>query len=173
MKKLLYTAVIALIFVPATLAATPGKFLRFEMTETESGASPTEVNVRIPLSLLNVFSDQIDEAISEVELENEGLDLRIIWEEIRAAGPNEYVEINQEGTHLKISTTETHVQIEATEDDREITASFPLALGDLIFQYGDQETTDLIAALSEFTDQDLFTIDGDGIQARAWIETAE
>ncbi|MDJ0840543.1 MAG: hypothetical protein QNK37_28800 [Acidobacteriota bacterium] len=170
MKKLIATALTALLFMPATLAGE-NKFLRFELTDY-STATPTEVKVRIPLSLLAAFSEKFDEAISEVEFDDRDIDFKEIWKEVRAAGPNEYVEVNTEETKLKISTTETHVNVKATGENGEtVTASVPLELGDLLFGYGDRTADDLIEALGNFTDQDLLTVEGEKMEARAWIET--
>ena len=170
MRKTLITTALALILVPAALAQE-NTFLRFEMVAYETDEAPTEVKLRIPLSLIAAFDTQIDEAIEEVRMHNENLDLRAIWAEVRAAGPNEYVYVNSEDTKLNISTTETHVRILATDDEnREITALIPLALGDLLFGSDQSNAQELIAVLATFTDQDLLTIEGDGIDARAWIE---
>lgn len=170
MRKTLTIALMALMITPAALAQEA--FLRFEMISYESGESPTEVKLRIPLSLISAMSSQIEEAISEVEMEHDNIDLRVLWAEIRAAGPNDYVEINSEDTKLKISTTETHVRIVASDDElQQVTAEIPLALGDLLFGSPDDiSVEELIATLSTFTDQPLLTVEGDRIEASAWIE---
>ncbi|MDJ0838083.1 MAG: hypothetical protein QNK37_16325 [Acidobacteriota bacterium] len=170
MKKVFVAALTALFFLPTLTAAEAAKFLRFEMVET-SNETPTEVKLRIPLSLLAAFTEKIDEAVAEVELNDQDIDFKAVWDEVRAAGPNEYLEINSEDTYLKVTTTETHVKVDATGDNGEaVTASFPLALGDLLFSYGDLSSGDLLNELAQMTGQDLLTLEGDTVSARAWVE---
>ena len=170
MKKLFVTAIATLMFLPTLTAAEAGKFLRFELVET-SKETPTEVKIRIPLTLLGAFTDKIDEAIAEVELEDQDIDFKAVWEEVRNAGPNEFVEVTSDDTHLKVSTTETHVVVDATGDNGEtVSASIPLALGDLIFSYGEMSSADLLNELAQMTGQELLSVKGDTVNATAWIE---
>jgi hypothetical protein len=119
MKKSIIAATVALMIAPTALAGSA--FIRFEMIEYKNDEAPTEVKMRIPLSLFSALSGQINEAISEVELENEDFDLRAIWAEVRAAGPNEYVTVNSEDARIRIATTETHVEIQATDEEGHVT----------------------------------------------------
>jgi hypothetical protein len=169
MKRLLIAATAALMIAPVTLAQA-NTFIRFEMIQYEMDAEPTEVKLRIPLSLVAAFGTQIDEAISQVEMESQEIDFRAIWAEVRAAGPNEYVTVNSEDTQLQIATTDYHVTVDATDDKGHmVKAKIPLALGDLLFG-SPMDTQTLIDTLATFTDQDLLTVEGDRIEARAWIE---
>ena len=169
MKRFLVAVVAALTIAPVALAQS-NTFIRFEMIQYETDGEPTEVKLRIPLSLVAAFGTQIDEAISEVEMESHDIDFRAIWAEVRAAGPNEYVTVNSDDTQLRIATTDTHVRVNATDDDgHTVNAKIPLALGDLLFG-NDLDAESLVATLATFTDQDLLTVEGDRMEARAWIE---
>jgi len=171
MRKSLFTAFLTLTLAPG-LFAGEGKFFRFEMTETESNGTPTEVKVRIPLSIVGAMSSQIEEAFEQANFEVQEMDVREIWAEVREAGDNEFVEINQDGAHIKVSTEGEFllVSVEENENDQTINIKVPLSLGDLIFAEEGPDVEALLEELSNFTDVELFSIESEKVNAKAWIE---
>ena len=171
MKKLLFTALLTLMIAPGLLAGD-GKFFRFEMTETESNGTPTEIKVRVPLSIVGAMTSQIEEAFEQVDFEGQELNIKELWAEVRAAGDNDFIEIDKEGAHIKVSTEGDFllVSVEENESDQTINVKVPLSLGDLLFAEGGPDVDGILEELSNFTDVELFTIESEKVNAKAWIE---
>lgn len=172
MKKVLLSLMIAAVTVPAVFSAEPQRFLRFEMTAQENGEGPTRVNVRVPLALISVLSNQFDEVLDEIHYEDQDIDWMSIWNEVKEIGPNEYVEVNTDDTYLRITTTDDTIVIVANDKDSNefgsIEAEIPMALVDAIL--GGINGEDLADALASFEGEELFSVTGDKLNARAWVE---
>jgi len=173
MKKSILS-LMTLLFLAAYSMAGEGKLIRVTIQE-QSGEVPNDIKLNLPLSMLKSLSPQIQQAIEEAlengEVDGHRIDFRSIWNEVRAAGPNDYVEVNGENGHIKVRTTDTHLEIHVTENDgNQLTARVPLALGDAIF---DTEAfanfDDLYELLANFQG-DLLTVVGDEVNVRVWVE---
>ena len=172
MRKLLVTVLTALFATPILLAGDgAGKFLRFEMIEYKTDGEPTEIRVRIPLSMIAAFRGPIDEALAEIDFDGHEIDFRDVWEKVRETGDNEYADIRQDDAEIKVATEGEYVivKVHQKKGGQKITAKIPMALGDLLF--GSRASTEeLIEALADFDGEDLFTMEGDNMEMRAWID---
>ena len=168
MKKLA-TALMTLLFAIPFVAAGDGQFIKFELTETSKSETPTEVKLSLPFSMLEALRPQFEKALSEIEFDGHEIDLKAIWQEVKNTGPNDYVEVRDEQGTVLVSTTATHIVIKIDHDEK-MNISVPLALGDAFLggqQINFDEVLDTLMALKG---QDLLTISGDTVNARAWIE---
>jgi len=166
MKKLIFATLTMLLTAQFSLAQS--SFLKFELVDNTSGDTPTEVKVSIPLGMLEAMRPTFDDAMGHVEFEQHGVNLREIWQEVQAAGPNEYVNITEGDQTVRVSTTDTHIVVQV-EGDENINLTIPLALGDAILGGENVDFDQVMEALNGMNGQDLLTITGD-ITARAWIE---
>ncbi len=175
MKRALLTALIAGLAAQLAFASGPAKVFRMELVETKSGEEPTEVKLRVPLSLVRAMAPKLQEALNDADFEAKGINFREVWQEVRDAGPNHYVEVKHEDGTFNVSTTETHLLIEADEENEgKVNIKVPLALGDLLFNLEQPiDVEEALDALSNMEGQDLIVITGDHINMRAWIESAE
>ena len=170
-KAFIFTALFAMLTAPLALAGE-GKLLCFDLVSYEE-ETPTEIKLRLPLSLLKSFTPAVQNALDQVQMEHKQVDLREIWREVRATGPNNYVEINQDHTKVLVATSETHLKIRfSSKKEGDITAEIPLEVGDILFAAeGEADVEALIEALTELSDQgDLLTIEGAQVEGRAWIQ---
>ena len=169
------STLITLMFCMSQTALAADPMLHVEMRVTEEGqAEPIEINLNIPFGLLRSMAPNVQEHIGEINLgEHESVDLQAIWQEIRNAGPNNYVDIKSEDADVVVSTTESHVNIDVTSaEEGNIKIRVPLALGDLLFANANLEEIDieeLIDSLSEM-EGDLVTIEGDRVNGRVYID---
>ncbi len=169
--KTLASMFIALFAATLVFASNPPKFFRLELVEYSS-EEPTEVKLRIPFTMVSALRPTLQDALDDVHLGDEDIDLRAIWEEVKAVGPHDFLEVKSKDGDFKVSTTQTHLVILAEEtDEGAVTIRFPLSLGELLL--GARENVDvdlLLEELAKFTDEDLMTIEGDRMELRAWIE---
>ncbi len=168
MKKKILAAFTLLLTASFALAADP--FIKFELKDFSSGETPTEVKISLPFGMLEALKPTIDNALNEVELHDNEIDLRAIWQEVKNAGPNEYVSIKDGDKSVQVATTETHIVIKVDEDGEDINVTIPLALADALLGQEHPDFDKVIDTLLEFRGQDLLTITGSKIEARAWIE---
>ncbi len=164
MKKFIFAMLTMLL---AQAAFAQNYFLKCELIENDDNA-PTEIKLSIPLGLLEAMKPSFDEAIGHAKLETHGVNLREIWEQIRNAGPNEYVNINSDDQNVRVSTTETHIVVDV-EGDENIHLTVPLAVVEAIFGGDNIDFDQMIDALVGMAGQDLLNITGD-VTARAWVE---
>lgn len=160
-----------LIFSSLLALANEPKMLHVDMRIIEDEAEPVSIQLNFPISLVQTMAPNITEALENVETEGKDVDLRAIWRDVRAAGPNEYVNVNKSDVHIKVSTTATEVRIEIdSEEQGLIKVTMPLALGDLILGGQGNVTVEQIMASLENWQGDLVTITGDKVNGRVWID---
>lgn len=169
MRKTIIAAFTFALLSTAVLAEET-RFLSVDMTITEQG-EPISVKVNLPLTVVSSFLPQINEALEHADLEEHNVDLKNIWSEIRAAGPNEYVNIEQADGHVVVSTDDDNVTISVEHpEEGQLKVVIPLALGDLILgEEGASTPEDILAALEEW-EGDLVNITGDKVNGRVWIQ---
>ena len=153
---------------PAVLASSP--IIRIEVKEY-SNSEPTDVKLSIPASMLEAFRPAFEEAIADIDIDGQELDLRGIWQEVRAAGPNEYVTINDGRESLSVSTTETDLVIQVFEDG-EVDANIriPLEIGDLLLGGDTVDMDGLMDLLDSMRGLDLIRVDSNDADIRIWVE---
>ncbi len=171
MKKSLI-GFVTLLFV-MTHAVAGEYMLRIEMNVQEGEGDPTTISMSLPAGLLHSFAPQVQEVLNDVDLEEQELNLRQIWQEIRDAGPNNFVEVKGQDGNVLVSTDATHLKVDVdTRDEGEIKLRIPLELGDLFFNNDLQNLNvdEIISRLGDLVGEDLVTITGDKINGRVWVE---
>lgn len=162
----------ALIFSSLMAMATDPKLLHVDLrVHEDEGGEPVSIQLNFPISLIQTMAPNINEALQNVEMESKNVDLRAIWRDVRAAGPNEYVNVNKSDAHIRVSTTETQVTIDIdSEEEGTIKVTMPLALGDLILGGSGNVTAEQVLASLENWQGDLVTISGDKVNGHIWID---
>ena len=166
MKKTL-TLLIALITASFAMATEP--MLHIEMTENSGGGEPTEIRVNLPLTMLNAMGQQFDQALNEINIDGQEIDLREIWEQIKNAGPNEYVNIRSDEGTVVVSTDGTYINITVDEGDEHVEVKIPYAVAEILLGSEQPDLEALIDALTSMQG-DLLTITGTEVNGRIWID---
>ena len=144
--------------------------VEFENMEDES----MSMNMTLPVTFIQSLQPQIEQFLSQLEVEGQEIDLPAVWASLKDAGPTEFLEVKNKDADIKVSTTATHllIQIDEKENDQHIELTLPLALGDALL--GDNlENIDyekIIDALVEMEGQDLLKLDSKKAKGRVWIE---
>lgn len=169
MTQKIFTSLFFAAFAMTAMASTPG-FLNVDV-QVQENEQPTEIQLRLPLGMLKAVAPQINEALNSAEFEAEGMDLVSMWNELRAAGPNSFLTIDNEEGEINISTTETDLLVSVVAEGENLKVTMPLAVGDAFFAMnGDYNVEDMMAELRAFDGQNLVTIEGDRINGRVWID---
>ena len=148
------------------------RFVNVDITSYE-GDQPTEIKLRVPMSLIKAMAPQVRDAVNEAAVTaDQQMNMKLIWDEVRKSGPTEFVEILGEDQNVSVATTEEDLKLSVNSDDMgEMKISIPLALGDALFnQEGVFDFDSLLAALDQMEGQELVTIEGDRIDGRIWID---
>ncbi len=169
MKKSMLIALIRSgFFVTAAQAAQP--MIHVSIRGVVEGAEDQDIRVQVPIAMLESFRPAITDALSQAQMDGKEIDFRALWQEIKAAGPNEYVSINNEDGNIKVSTTETHLVIKGDQGGDVFDVKLPLALGDALLAGEQVDFEALMAALDGLQGQDLVNVDTADAQIRVWIE---
>ncbi|MCB1045262.1 MAG: hypothetical protein KDC35_20140 [Acidobacteria bacterium] len=170
MKKIMVMISLAAMALSAVAQDKNTRFIRLEVHE--GGEDGTHVNMTLPLNTLNAFEPAVRQALTEISVNGQGLNLAEIWQAVKDSGPMDYVEVQEHDSTIKISTTGTHVVVRAEGEMADnIHVSIPFELCDAIFR--DVESFDfqnLIAVLENMAGEDLVNIDTDNERIRIWIE---
>ncbi len=142
------------------------------LSVTSDDADGTQVNMTVPLSLLYSFEDVIREALTEIKIEEHGIDLREIWNAVKDAGPTDFVEILEGETTVKISTSQTHIVVATDGDgDESVNAMIPFELCDALFTDSeDFDFENLMTVLEGMSGTDIVNVESDDENVRIWIE---
>lgn len=170
MRKTLTTAIVALLF-STCIAMAGGPMIHLEMTETKSGAEPTEVSLNLPLEMLRTLEGNVNDALADVKLDSQEVDLREIWAQIKAAGPTDFVEIKDGNAYVKVSTDNTNVIIlvQDSEEMGDMTITIPQKLGDALLGSDAVDFQSILDAVEDLAGQDLVRIEGDFLNLRIWV----
>lgn len=149
----------------------------------EQGEAGSRVNVNLPLSLVEVALDLAEEEVlreghlhmhdSDVEV----ADLRRAWAELRTAGDAEFVTVEEDDEHVRISRRGDRILIEIREVDDETDEEtgrieVPVSVIDILLD-GEGDELNLRGALEELVRTqrgDLVQIDDRDASVRIWIE---
>ena len=166
MKKTLITLIT---LIAASFAMANEPMLHVEFTENSSGGEPTQIKVNLPLNMLSAMGDQFQSTLDEIDLDGQEINLREIWNEVKNAGPNEYVNIQSDEGTVSVSTNGTEITINVEEDDQQIQVVIPYAVAEALLGGDEPNLEELIEALSQI-EGDLLTITGTDVNGRIWID---
>ena len=164
MKKLMSIATLSLICTLSALAADP--VIHVQVTEPESGQN---MDLRLPLTMLESLKPTIEQALTDLDIEGQEIDIRAIWQEIKDAGPNTYLDLSGEH-NVNVSTTETHLVVKVTGDDQ-VDVSLPLAVCDALLGPGGVDFELIMETLASMQGEELISVNGsNGEKVRITIE---
>ena len=163
-KSILVTVIAGLFFASAAQAAQPMIHVSVE------GAQEQNIKVQVPISMLEAFRPAITDALGQASHGNQEIDFRELWQQIKAAGPNEFVNIQNGDGNISVSTTETHLVVNGDQGAEQFHVTVPLTLGDALFE-GEQVDFDaLMATLEQMQGQDLINVNSSDAQIRVWVQ---
>lgn len=153
---------------------TETRFLRLEITEYSSSPdAPTEVKVRLPLSMFRAFRQNFDTVVDEAGFSENYQMWADAWREVVTLGPTDFVEIQDGDSSFKLSTTSSHLLIQARDGDEldNVTIRIPLVLGSVFFDGdGFPSMDEMIHAMTELPAESLMEMTGETVDMRVWIE---
>jgi hypothetical protein len=184
MKKrmlMIFLAVSALVLPAVGQAKDRGKSQKgpwIHVEVLEDGAEGAKVKLNLPLSMARAALDLAPKSVmSDHEIEINGrdydvTDLRKLWKELRDTGDADFVTIEDDGDHVKISRQGNRIFVDARENDGEsVHIEVPVALVDALLA-GTSDELDYEAALAELEGMsgEIVRVDGDHETVRVWIE---
>ena len=173
------TALILILLFPALSMAGDPIFLK--LTVQEKGYTEPNVKVNIPLSLIEVVADAINEEelvdMEEIlaEINHEGVDLRKLWEGVKQLGPTDFVEIKDHGEHVKVWKDHDSFRITVTDDgssEPKVLVTFPLMIVDTILGDGTRPITldNIVKALKQAGPMQFVEVHDNGEHVKIWLE---
>ncbi len=171
MKKSIFNTIFTIAIFTAQFALASQPMLRLEVKEHANSESPTEIQLRIPFGLLEAMKPTIEDALKDMDFAGHGdVDLKSLWQQVKNAGPNDYVNVSSNEGTVAVSTTETNIVIKVDQDEEKVNITLPLALGDAFFS-GDQIDFDqVLQALADLQGQELLNVSSDDVEIKAWVE---
>lgn len=155
----------------------------------ENGTETTRVNVNLPLSVIKLaakltpeklISDgriHIDGISNDVDIET----IRQMWQEIREAGDNEFVTVQNDDADVRVRIEAGQLLIDVDEHDDEsaekndgnskVRIQVPLNVVDALFS-GTEGTLDLASAIDQLDSQhgDIVRVEDDENTVRIWVD---
>ena len=169
MRKAVSTLIVATVIftAQAVMAATP--LVRLHMKEHSGEGAPTEIDLRLPLTMLGAFAPQLEQGLGQVNLDDQNIDLRSMWQSLRDAGPSQIVSIDGPDGTVEVATTATHLEVRVDQNEK-INVSISLELVNAFLSGESLDVEAITIALESMQGQDLINITGDKMELRAWVE---
>ena len=170
-SKAILILVVGFAFSAFAQKSSSGKNINVDFKNSE--VEGMTVKMTLPLSFVESLKPKIEEILHEIKVGHHEIDFVGIWKAVKDSGPTEFVEINNEDAHVKVSTTGTHlvVRIDEHTEGHKIDVTLPLALGDAIFENLENINYEgIIDALLDMEGQDLVNIQSETINGRIWID---
>ena len=145
----------------------------------ESGDHPETVRVNVPMSLVENVLPLIEyEPLSKGririldEIKAEGVDIRKIWEAVRATEDGEFVTVKSQDESVRVAKSKGFLLVKVEEAEEKVNVRIPLDVVDALFSGGEDELDVLAAvrALGKYRGQDMVTVEGGSSKVRVWID---
>ena len=166
-SKIMITVAI-LAMTASALAQNNNKTINIDFKDSSEN---TSMQMSFPLSVIESFVPQIQQALGEIQHDGTQIDFRQIWQSVKDAGPMDFVEVSSVDADVKVSTTETHllVVVDEKQEGHHINVTVPMALGNALF---DGEVIDAQAIMDALAsiNGDLVTITSETVNGRVWVE---
>ncbi len=142
-------------------------------------ADGAQVSLNLPMSLVDVALDAAGEkGIDESDLRFDDGDitleeLRSMWRELRDAGDAEFVDVRDDGEHVRIYRRGDRVFVNVDEDGTEkVRVEMPAAIVDaLLGTEGDRLDVEAAAReLARVGDREMVRINDEGTTVRIWVD---
>jgi hypothetical protein len=181
MKKRAVSILVALFVLAAGPALASDLWLHVHVSEGDP--DDTMVKVNVPLNLVASILPKIDASphIEDGKLkfidefENEGVDIRGIWQDLRGAADGEFVTVRSKRENVRVAKEKGYmlVDVDALADGGEtVRVRVPLSVMDALFS-GEQDEVDLIAAieaLGQYEGEDLVRVESERETVRIWVD---
>lgn len=176
---LLGTTAVALVTAPEARADEKTPWIHVSVTE--NGGEKANVNVNLPLSLMEVALDIAQDEIlvdGNIELEHCDVsvaDMRRMWTELRDAGDADFITAEQDDETVRIRRegNSLYVDVDGKGSDAEkVRIEVPLSVVDALFE-GDGNALNLRAALTELqktTEGEILSVQDGEDRVRVWID---
>jgi len=170
----------ALVLLPAALIGAEQSVPWIHIHVTEDGGRGTEVQVNLPLSVVEMAMDAIPERLireGQLELRHSDIsiaDLRRIWQELSDAGDAEFVTAVEGDERVRVYREGEHIHIKVDDVDtgeQKIQIEVPVSVIDALLE-GEGSELNLRGAIAELSTRRgelVKVIDGD-TQVRVWID---
>lgn len=177
-RTLVAAALAAALSVP--LAAQEAKpWIHVQVIEAEDDGATIRVN--LPLALAQVALDLVPKKFMEkghLKLEEHGitiLDLRRLWQEVKASGDAEFVSVESEKQNVTVSRAGDVIQIRV-QDVKEgktenVRVDIPIRVVDALLS-GEGEELDLAAAVNQLGSErgEIVSVEDGETRVRVWID---
>ena len=168
--------------VTAVLALTPtlAADMWLHVYVDESGEDGEQVRVNIPLSVVENILPHID--VDEFhngrihildEMEGEGIDLREMWNAISEAADGEFVTVKGPDENVRVAKENGLFLVNVDGDDEKVRVRIPLDIVGAMFEGGDENELDVLAALqamANYPNQDFVTVEDGDTRVRIWVD---
>lgn len=168
-----------LVVVTATSLAVAGSDLWLHVYVEGSGHGDETVRVNVPVSLIEsvlplIQHERLRNGKVKVldELEDEGIDLRAMWEAVRNTPDGEFVRVRGDDENVRVAKAEGMLIVLASDHEDNVNVRIPLEVIDALFS-GEGDELDVIAAiraLGRYPGHDVVTVDDGSSKVRIWID---
>jgi len=178
-KLLALTAVVAIMAVAGVAQAQEASSWIHIRVDEADGA---KVNVNLPMSLIEVALDIAEEQAfdghhGEMHFGRHGdmdvEDLRRMWNELRASGDAEYINVEDHDEHVRIYRRGDRVHIQVDEDgDEKVRMEVPFSVVDVLLE-GEGERLNFAGAIREMAgtnDGEILQVNDGDTTVRIWID---
>ena len=178
-RKLVIAAVA---LVSAVAFSAEPTFLK--LTVQEKGYTQPNVKVNIPLSLIEVVADAINEEtlnLGEIDAafvelkQKDGIDIRKLWDGIKKLGPTDFIEVENEKEHVKVWKDSKDFRITVTEKgmkEPNVLVTMPLSIVESVIGDGTKPVTlkGIIAELKKTAPLSLVEVHDQDEHVKIWLE---
>ena len=181
MKRILLASLLALALPLSALAQKADRASWIHITVTDDSRHGANVEVNLPLSLVEVALDVAgDEMMEEGHIELDAditvADLRRMWHELREAGDGDFVTVEEDDERVKIYRRDDIVYVDIDDlrrDEEKVRLELPVSMVDVLFDTDEDHSLNLKGALAELqnhTGGEVLSVrDGDET-VRIWID---
>jgi len=177
-RTVIAAALVAALSVP--LAAQEAKpWIHVQVIEAEDDGATIKVN--LPLALAQVALDVVPKKFLDkghLKLEEHDitvLDLRRLWQEVKAGGDAEFVTVESEKENIAVARVGQMIQVRVRETKEEkaenVRVDIPIRVVDALLS-GEGEELDLVAAVDQLSAErgDIVSVEDGETSVRVWID---
>lgn len=178
-KYLAVALVVGMIAIAGVAQAQEASWIHIRVDEGDGGA---KVAVNLPMSLIEVALDVAGEEIfehhhgREMHIGRHDMDLddlRTMWNELRAAGDAQFVDVQDGDEHVRIYRRGDRVHIEVDEHgDEQVRVEVPFSVVDVLLE-GEGNELNLAGAIRELgrtNNGEIIQVNDGDTRVRIWID---
>ena len=166
-KKMFALVMLMTMTLQVLVAAEP--MLKLTIKDSKSDP-PADVKMNLPIGMLEAMRPTIQEALDNIDIDGQEIDLKALWKEMKKAGPNDFVDVKGKDGNVKVSTTKTHIVIKADSDGQNMNILLPFELADAFLGGQKIDADGLIETVKKFKGKELLSVIGDTVEIKLWVE---